>query len=91
MVWKRLEREPAKMVPVAMMLLVAGLMLGLAGGVGPRLVHEAVGSDLERGLMVGVGIGLEIVAVVLATVAARCAARKKRESATRSQESGTRD
>ena len=65
-------------MPVAMMLLVAGLMLGVAGGVGPRLVHEAVGSDFERGLMVGVGIGLEILAVVLVATAARCARRNER-------------
>ncbi len=65
MVWKRLEREPTKMMRASLMLLIAGLMLGVAGGVGPRLVHEAVGSDFERGLMVGVGIGLEIVAIVV--------------------------
>lgn len=79
------------MVPVAMMLLVAGLMLGLAGSVGPRLVHEAVGSDFERGLMVGVGIGLEIAAVVLAASAASCAARNKKESETRDRGPGATD
>ncbi len=78
MVWKRFEREPRKMMRAALMLMVAGLMLGLAGGVGPRLVHKAAGSDFERGLMVGVGIGLEILAVVLAATAARCVRKSER-------------
>ena len=77
MVWKRLEREPTKMMRASLMLLVAGLMLGVAGGVGPRLVREAVGSDFERGLMVGVGIGLEIVALVVGA-AARSARKSQR-------------
>ena len=71
---RQMEQRAAKTAPVAMMLLVAGLMLGLAGRVGPRLVHKAAGSDFERGLMVGVGIGLEILALVLM---ARCARGKR--------------
>lgn len=72
-----MEKRAAKTVPVAMMLLVAGLMLVLAGGVGPRLVHKAVGNGFERGLMVGVGIGLEIVALLLGAMAARRAAGRQ--------------
>lgn len=78
MLWKRLDREPVKMIPVAMMLVVAGLMILFAGGVGPRLVHEAAGGDFARGLMVGVGIGLECVGVLIAGIAAGRTIRQKK-------------
>lgn len=81
MILGRLQQSPRKMVPVAMMLLVTGLMILLTGIQWPRMKHAAVYArtgwdDFFWGVMVGVGIAMEALGVVIAASAARITLRK---------------
>lgn len=80
MISGRLQCSPARMAPVAMMLVVTGLMILLAGVLWPPMrhagAHGSTGSiDFYRGVMVCVGIAMECLGVVVAAIARalRCA------------------
>jgi hypothetical protein len=73
-------RDKAAKLPVAMMFLVVGLALLIVGILWPHFAspaqHFAEGwSGFCRGLLFGVGIGMETVGVVIALKAAREARR----------------
>jgi hypothetical protein len=81
MILSKLQNSPAKMVPVAMMLLTVGLMFLVIGIVWPKLSFPVAhfGLDLNdfvRGMTFGIATALEIGGVVLAMTAA--AARTKK-------------
>jgi hypothetical protein len=72
MLLEKLSSSPAKVVPVAMMLLVTGLTLIAIGNVWPRLSYPAAHfgldtSDLFRGFLFGVAIAFEIASLVILT------------------------
>jgi ABC-type Na+ efflux pump permease subunit len=75
------QRSPAKMVPVAMMLITLGMMILMIGVAWPRLSAVAhVGtdwSDFWRGFMVGFAIVMETAGLVIALKAAVAARAKK--------------
>jgi hypothetical protein len=81
MILGKLAISPAKSVPVAMALLVTGLMLLTLGIAWPRFGFPAVylgteWSDFLRGVLYGLSIVLEISAVILAVSAVPAKARK---------------
>lgn len=77
------QKSPAVGVPVAMMLIVTGLMLTMIGVFWPRLSFPAAHlgqewNDFPRGVMFGIAIVLEISGVVIAATAAAAASRAKK-------------
>ncbi|MGD0912258.1 MAG: hypothetical protein ABR928_10195 [Terracidiphilus sp.] len=81
MLFDKLSSNPAKVVPVAMMLLVTGLMLLVVAGDWPRLSYPAGhfgldNSDLLRGFLFGVAIAFEIASLVILTTFAAAKSRK---------------
>jgi hypothetical protein len=83
MILRVLKRDPEKMIPVAMALVIAGLAIVMLGVNWPRLSASAPHpgtdwNDFVRGVIFGFGIALEIAGVALA---ARAAALKRRRSA----------
>ncbi len=82
MILRKLQSNPAAMIPVAMALIVVGLSLLTIGIAWPRfsppLPHAGTDwNDFFRGAIFGIAIVLEAVGVVLA---AKAAVAKKRKS-----------
>jgi hypothetical protein len=80
MLLAKLKCSPEKMIPVAMALVVTGLMLVVVSTVWYRLplpvAHMGTDwNDFFRGLLIGIAIALEIGGVVIASAAA--AAKRK--------------
>ena len=72
-----------KAVPAGMFCLIAGLLLVNLSAVLPHLhvaglVHPLPIGDFLRGLAIGLGIGLEILAIVIMVPAARTACGQRR-------------
>jgi hypothetical protein len=81
MLFRALEDDPQKIIPVAMALIVIGLSCLLFGLAWPTFSHVfpnlGTGSrDFIHGLFFGIAIVLEIGGVVLATSATAAAAKK---------------
>jgi hypothetical protein len=80
MILAKLQKTPEKMIPVAMALVVTGLMLIVVCTAWSRLplsfAHMGADwSDFFRGMLTGIAIALEIGGVVIASAAA--AAKRK--------------
>lgn len=78
MLMDKLGKTPEKIVPLGMALLVVGLAIGMIGSNWPRIPVHLPGewNDFARGFLFGLGIALEVAAVVVLTKAAR---RKRRQ------------
>ena len=71
MILRMLQAQPSRVMAVAMTLIVVGLSILLLGVAWPRLStltpHLGVRwNDFFRGLLIGVGIGIEIMGLVFA-------------------------
>jgi hypothetical protein len=75
------NESAAKKVPIAMMLLVVGLMLVVVGVLWPRIpvlaaLNSPISNDFLRGFLFGFGIVLEMAGLVIIT---RAAVGKRKE------------
>jgi hypothetical protein len=82
MILSRLQNSPEKMIPVAMALVTAGLMIIVVGLVWPihtlPVAHGATNwSDFSRGFTFGFGIVVELTGVVIASATVRAKAARK--------------
>jgi hypothetical protein len=81
MLLRTLQNSPAKIIPVAMALIVVGLSFLLFGLAWPTLSHGSahvgmLSNDFIHGLFFGIAIALELGGVALAAAAAAAAAKK---------------
>lgn len=80
MLLRTLQKSPAKIIPVAMALIVVGLSCLLFGIAWPMFSHDfthfgSKSSDFIHGLLFGISIALELGGVALAATAAAGAAK----------------
>ena len=78
---RNLKNSPAKIIPVAMALIVVGLSFLLIGIAWPTYAHAFTHlgtgtNNFLHGMFFGVAIALEIGGVILAATAAAAAAKK---------------
>lgn len=73
MLLDKLQRNPEKIVPIGMALLVVGLAIGTIGINWPRIPAHfpAEWNDFARGFMYGLAITLEVFSIVVLAHAAR--------------------
>ena len=82
MILSRVQNSPEKMIPVAMALVTAGLMMIVVGIVWPihslPVAHGGTNwGDFFRGATFGFGMVVELTGVVIASTAVRAKAARK--------------
>ncbi len=83
MILRKLQSNPVAMIPVAMVLIVAGLSILTIGIAWPRflppLPHAGADwNDFFRGVVFGIAIALEVSGAALAAAAAAAVAKKRK-------------